>query len=201
MNYPFWKRLEDIFGAIVGLVVFLPLLPFIALAVKLEYPRSPLIVKLPRVSGGKIVKVYKFRNMVPDADKMKPGLKHLNERTDGPFFKIKKDPRVTRVGRFLRKFRLDELPQLVNVLRGDLALVGPRPHEPEEVKKYPPEFAHVPRARAGATGLSQVSGASSLAFKKELELDDHYLKNRSPFADFKIIMRTLGILFFDPTAV
>ena len=201
MNYPSWKRVEDILGAVIGLVVFSPLLPFIILAVKLEYPRSPVVVKLRRVSGGKTILVYKFRNMIPDADKMKPGLKHLNERTDGPFFKIKNDPRVTPIGRFLRKFRLDELPQLVNVLRGDLALVGPRPHESEEVENYPAEFAHIPQVRAGATGLSQVSGASSLPFRKELELDDYYLKNKSPIMDIKIIIKTLGILFFDPTAV
>ena len=193
--------MEDITGAVVGLAVFSPIMLLIALAVKIEYPKSPVVVKLKRVSGGRVIGVYKFRNMVPGADKMKQSLKHLNLRTDGPFFKIKRDPRVTPVGRFLRKFRLDELPQLFNVLKGDLALVGPRPHELEEVEAYPAEFTDVPKERAGATGLSQVSGASSLPFLKELELDSHYIKNKSPFLDFKIIMKTLGILFFDPTAV
>lgn len=201
MKYPFWKRFEDIFGAICGLILFAPLAPFVILAIKFEFPRAPFLVKLPRVSEGRIVNVYKFRNMVPDADKMKDGLRHLNERTDGPFFKISKDPRVTRVGRVLRKFRIDEFPQLLNVLKGELALVGPRPHEPGEVDQYPPEFKDVPQARAGATGLSQVSGASSLPFLKELQLDQNYLKNRSLFTDLKIIVKTATILFSDPTAV
>lgn len=200
-SYPVWKRTEDVIGSIAGLIFFMPFAPIIALVIKLEYPSEPVLVKLKRVSGGRQINVYKFRNMVPGADKMKPGLLHLNERTDGPFFKINKDPRVTRVGRFLRKFRIDEFPQLLNVLKGELSLVGPRPHEPGEVDKYPAEFAHVPRARAGATGLSQVSGASSLPFLKELKLDSSYLKNKSLFGDIKIILKTVFILFSDPTAV
>ena len=200
-TYPTWKRFEDIVGAIAGMLFFLPFAPFVALAVKLEHPKSPVLVRLPRISGGEIIMIYKFRNMVPDADKMKPGLAHLNERADGPFFKIRKDPRVTRVGRVLRKFRIDEFPQLLNVLKGELSLVGPRPHEPGEVDKYPPEYRHVPMARAGATGLSQVSGASSLPFEKELELDSLYLARQSLFIDTKIILKTVLILFSDPTAV
>ena len=132
---------------------------------------------------------------------MKPSLGHLNERLDGPFFKIKKDPRITKVGLFLRKFRLDEFPQLVNVLAGDLSLVGPRPHEPGEVACYPKDYASIALARAGVTGLSQVSGASSLPFMEELKLDRSYLEKRSLLLDAKIIGKTLAILFFDPTAV
>jgi len=125
----------------------------------------------------------------------------MNERADGPFFKIKKDPRVTRVGRVLRKFRLDEFPQLLNVLKGELALVGPRPHEPEEVIHYPKEYAHLLLVKAGVTGLSQVNGASSLPFLTELELDSRYLENQSAWLDLVIIAKTISILFFDPTAV
>ena len=132
---------------------------------------------------------------------MKPVLASLNERKDGSFFKIKKDPRITRVGKILRKFRIDEFPQLTNVLKGELSLVGPRPHEPEEVFSYPPEFKHLILAKAGVTGLSQVNGASSLPFLKELTLDNYYLKNQSFWLDSKIIIKTILILFFDPTAV
>lgn len=199
--YPAWKRAEDIIGAIFGLIVFLPLAPFIIIAVKFEDPLSPVLVRLPRVSQGRIIHIYKFRNMIPNAHKMKDKLAHLNERTDGPFFKIKHDPRITPVGRVLRKFRLDELPQLINVLRGELSLVGPRPHEPKEVEKYPDKYKHIIEFRAGATGLSQVSGASSLPFLKELELDSHYVSKRSPLMDIKIIVKTLSILFTDPSAV
>ena len=201
MNYPVWKRIEDILGSILGLILLAPFVPIIAIAIKLENFRYPVFVKLPRISEGRTILLYKFNNMVLGAEKMKESLIHLNERKDGPFFKIAKDPRVTRVGRVLRKFRIDEFPQLINVLKGELALVGPRPHEPEEVASYPEQFKNVPNFRAGATGLSQVSGASSLRFIKELELDDKYIKNMSLAGDLKILLRSVLILFFDPTAV
>ncbi|HEY4498314.1 MAG TPA: sugar transferase [Candidatus Paceibacterota bacterium] len=200
MSYPFWKRIIDIGGALVGLLIILPLTPFIALAIKIESPGA-VIVKLNRISRGKTVKVYKFRSMVKGAEKMKTNLLMFNERNDGPFFKMKNDPRVTRVGRILRRFRIDEFPQLINILKGELALVGPRPHEPGEVIHYPGEYKNLILARAGVTGLSQISGASSLTAAKELEFDQFYLKNLSFGLDLKIITKTLAILFFDPTAV
>ena len=132
---------------------------------------------------------------------MKKLLSVLNERSDGPFFKIKNDPRITKVGRILRKFRIDEFPQLINVLKGEMALVGPRPHEPEEVIYYPEEYKHIILARAGITGLSQVNGASGLPFLKELELDSHYVKNRSLLLDGKILAKTAVFIFSDPTAI
>lgn len=184
----------------VGLLIILPLTPFIALAIKIESPGA-VIVKLNRISRGKTVKVYKFRSMVKGAEKMKTNLLMFNERNDGPFFKMKNDPRVTRVGRILRRFRIDEFPQLINILKGELALVGPRPHEPGEVIHYPGEYKNLILARAGVTGLSQISGASSLTAAKELEFDQFYLKNLSFGLDLKIITKTLAILFFDPTAV
>lgn len=190
----------DILGASIGILLTLPFLPFIYAAVKLD-SEGPLFVKLTRVSEGRPVGIYKLRSMVDGAHQKKAELRHLNERTDGPFFKIKNDPRITRVGRLLRKFRFDEIPQFWNVLRGELTLVGPRPHEPEEVQAYPEEYAHVTLARAGITGLSQVSGASSLPFLKELELDSHYVRNQSLLFDLKIIGKTVKIFFSDPTAV
>ena len=201
VKYPFWKCVEDILGALLGFLLILPLLPFIIIAIKLEYPKEPVFVKLPRVSGGRVINVYKFRNMVPNAERLKKDLLHLNERKDGPFFKIAKDPRVTRVGRVLRKFRLDEFPQLINVLKGELSLVGPRPHEPEEVSRYPEGYKVIREHRAGVTGLSQVSGASSLKFMEELELDKFYVERRTLWMDIKILFKTVAILFFDPSAV
>ncbi len=200
MNYPLWKRALDVFGSLVGITIIIPLFPFIALAIKLQ-DGGTVFVKLPRVSEGMEIYVYKFRSMIPDAMSRKKELEPLNERHDGPFFKMKHDPRVTKVGKLLRKFRLDEFPQLWNVLKGELALVGPRPHEPGEIAKYPPQYSHLPALRSGVTGLSQVSGASSLSFMKELELDDHYSKHSSFGGDLKIIIRTVAILFTDPTAV
>jgi len=200
VQYPFWKKSIDIFGAIVGLFVISPLVPVIVLAIVVE-TRGGAIVRLERISEGNVIKVYKFRSMAHDAEVRKAQLLHLNERGDGPFFKIRKDPRVTRVGRIIRKFRIDEFPQLVNVLKGELALVGPRPHEPGEVSQYPDEYKPILSARAGVTGYSQVNGASSLPFLKELELDKYYIDNMSSLLDAKIISKTISILFFDPTAV
>lgn len=201
MTYKIIKRITDLLGAFLGITLILPLLPFIAIAIKLD-SKGPILVKLYRVSAGENIKVYKFRTMRENSHHLKYSeLAPLNERKDGPFFKIKNDPRLTRVGKILRKFRLDEFPQLLNVLKDDLSLVGPRPHEPEEIKNYPPEYRGLPFAKAGVTGLSQVSGASSLQFLKELELDSYYVKNQSLWLDLKIIMKTLVILLFDPTAV
>ena len=194
------RRLLDIFGAAIGLLILAPFVPLIAAAIRME-SRGPIFVKLDRVSAGKTIKVYKFRSMYNGAHRMKGILTVLNERSDGPFFKIRKDPRVTKVGRLLRKFRIDEFPQLINVLKGELSLVGPRPHEPEEVIFYPHPYKHLLLAKAGITGLSQVSGASGLAFMKELELDDFYVKNRNLALDAKILARTAKIIFSDPTAV
>src|SRR3989344_2778065 len=193
------RRVLDIIGATLGLLAIAPFAPLIALAIKIE-SKGPAVVKLNRVSGGRTVKVYKFRSMYDGAHLMKPALSVLNERSDGPFFKIRKDPRLTRVGKILRKFRIDEFPQLINVLKGELALVGPRPHEPAEVIQYPPEYKHLILAKSGITGLSQVSGASSLPFLKELELDSHYVNNRSLWLDAKIVSKTIKIIFSDPTA-
>ncbi len=194
------KKIIDVGGAVLGLVFFSPLYLPIILAIKLE-SRGPVVVKLDRISGGKKIKVYKFRSMIDGAHSMKRGLAHLNERKDGPLFKIKNDPRLTGIGRVIRKFRIDEIPQLFNVLKGEMSLVGPRPHEPEEVAAYPEGFRHLPVAKAGVTGFSQVNGASSLPFLKELEFDDYYLKNWSVGFDLKIIAKTLWIIFSDPTAV
>jgi len=196
----FLKRILDIAGASLGLLAISPFVPLIAAAILWESP-GPVLVKLSRVSKGKVIKVYKFRSMMHGAHAMKPTLAHLNERRDGPFFKIKNDPRLTRSGKVLRKFRIDEFPQLVSVLTGELALVGPRPHEPEEVIHYPGEHQHLLLAKAGVTGLSQVNGASSLPFLRELELDSRYVRNPSLLADLKIIGKTVAIVFSDPTAV
>jgi lipopolysaccharide/colanic/teichoic acid biosynthesis glycosyltransferase len=194
------KRISDIVGSLAGLIFILPFSPFIALAIILEDGR-PVLVKIDRISEGKIIGVYKFRSMIRGAHGMKSSLKGLNERKDGPFFKIKDDPRLTKTGKFLRKLRVDEFPQFLNVLKGELALVGPRPHEPGELAAYPEEFRKLYFAKAGLTGLSQVSGASALPFRKELELDLYYMEHQSLWLDLKIILKTVWIFFSDPTGV
>lgn len=194
------RRLFDIIGALAGLTLSLPFWPLIILAIKLESSGTGL-VRLARVSGGKLIYVYKFRSMIGGAHTLKRNFFHLNERKDGPFFKIKNDPRLTKVGRIIRKFRIDEIPQFINVLKGDLRLVGPRPHEPEEVIHYPDEYKHLILAKAGLTGYSQVNGASSLPFLEELKLDSLYVKHRDLWLDLQILGKTVKIFFSDPSAV
>ena len=194
------KRLFDIVGALCGLLFILPFTPFIAYAIWRE-DKGSVFVGIPRVSEGRVITVWKFRTMVPGAHAMKKELLHLNERTDGPLFKVKDDPRLTRVGKVLRMLRVDEFPQFWNVLTGELALVGPRPHEPEEIAAYPDEFKHLANAKAGLTGLSQVMGASALPFRKELEYDAAYLEKPSLMFDMKILLKTVLIFFTDPSGV
>lgn len=200
MAYRRMKRFLDIIGSLLGLFLFAPLAPFIAIAIKLD-SRGPVMVRLERISSGKTIRAYKFRSMINGAHEMKSRLLEFNERRDGPFFKIKNDPRLTKVGRVIRRFRWDEFPQLLNVLTGELSLVGPRPHEPVEVINYPGPYRHLILEKAGVTGLSQVNGASSLPFLKELAYDSYYVKKQNLWLDAKIILKTLAILFFDQNAV
>ncbi|MCK9187274.1 MAG: sugar transferase [Candidatus Colwellbacteria bacterium] len=199
-RYPAWKRAMDLGIAFFSAVAFLPLFPLIAIAIKVD-SKGPVFAKCERISGGKKIRVYKFRSMVKDAELMKNKFMHMNNRSEGPFFKIKEDPRVTRVGKFLRAYRIDEVPQIINVLKGNMAIVGPRPHEPEEVDQYPEKYKELSLYRAGITGISQVSGASSLNWLKELELDMDYIKNISFKKDMAIILKTIFIFFFDPTGI
>lgn len=195
-----FKRIFDIVGAIGGLIFILPFTPFIALAIILE-DGWPFLIKLDRVSQGKVIKIYKFRTMVKNAVELKPNLMPLNERKDGPFFKITNDPRVTKVGKILRKLRLDEFPQVINVLKNEMSLVGPRPYPPEEIEVYPAEFKMLAQAKGGITGLSQVMGASKLSARRTMELDLYYVEHQSFWLDLKILLKTVWIFFSDPTGV
>lgn len=194
------KRIIDILGSILGLLFIAPFFPLIALAIFTEDGR-PIIVKLDRVSQGKVIKIYKFRSMKRGAEKEKVFLSHLNGRNDGPFFKAENDPRITKVGKFLRRTRLDEFPQFLNVLKSELSLVGPRPHEPEEMLKYPPEYQKIFLAKSGLTGISQITAAPYLLFQTELELDLYYIENQSILSDLKIIWKTLLIFLTRPDGI
>ncbi len=194
------KRFIDVIGSTLGILLTFLFLPFVALAIKLD-DGGPVFVRLERVSSGRIVNVFKFRSMAENACDFKPILASYNERRDGPFFKMKNDPRITRVGRILRKFKLDELPQLFNVFTGELSLVGPRPHEPAEVIHYPGRFKKLIMAKSGMTGLSQINGASNLPFLTELELDRYYVESRSLRLDFKILAKTAFLVLFDYSGV
>ncbi|MDP3725023.1 MAG: sugar transferase [Nanoarchaeota archaeon] len=187
------KRCMDIIGGLIGLMVLLIIAPAIAAAILGEDGR-PIFIKQKRVSRGKMVNVWKFRSMVKNAEGLRENLRHLNERSDGPFFKIRNDPRVTRVGKFIRKTRLDEFPQFINVVRGELSLVGPRPHEPEEISKYPEKYKKLPLEKAGLTCFSQITGRPFLPFEEEMEFDLLYLKKKSIWTDMRIIANTIKIL-------
>lgn len=200
MAHSIVKRGIDIVGSSIGLFFIFIAYPFISLLIRSDSP-GPALIKLPRISRGRMMYVFKFRSMRHNAHPEKKTLQHLNERKDGSFFKISNDPRITRVGRILRKWHIDEFPQLINVLKGELSLVGPRPHEPEEMYEYPTPYRHLLLAKAGITGLSQVNGASGLPFLKELELDSEYIRRQSLLLDFKILLKTLYIFFFDPNGM
>ncbi|MBI2062773.1 MAG: sugar transferase [Candidatus Yanofskybacteria bacterium] len=193
------KRIIDIFGSLLGLIILLPLFTLIALAIKWETEGS-VFVHLDRVSRNKHFKLHKFRSMIKDAEKYKIYLAPLNERTDSPLFKIKDDPRITGVGRFLRHFRLDEFPQLWNVLGGKISLVGPRPHQPDEISQYEKHHRRVLAIKAGITGLAQISGSSDLPFEEEVALDTFYIENWSLWQDIKILILTVLKILRDKSA-
>jgi exopolysaccharide biosynthesis polyprenyl glycosylphosphotransferase len=186
----FFKRLLDLTISATALILLSPLLAIVALAVKRDSP-GPVLYRSPRV-GRKARKFvcYKFRTMVADADARKENLRCRNERA-GPFFKIEDDPRVTRVGRFLRKYSLDELPQLWNVIRGDMSLVGPRPHPLDDYERYDLEHLRRLDVKPGITGLWQVTARRDPSFEKNISLDIAYIENWSLWLDGKILLKTV----------
>jgi exopolysaccharide biosynthesis polyprenyl glycosylphosphotransferase len=184
------KRLTDIVGSAVALVLCLPFIPLIALVIKLN-SRGPILYRSIRLGQHqKPFIFYKFRSMVDGAHESRNFILHLNE-AEGPVFKIANDPRVTLIGRFLRRTSIDELPQLINVLRGDMSLVGPRPPIPEEVEKYEPWQRRRLDVKPGITCLWQISGRSKLGFDEWMRLDIQYIQHQSFLLDLKILLRTI----------
>jgi lipopolysaccharide/colanic/teichoic acid biosynthesis glycosyltransferase len=184
------KRLLDVVGALACLAIGLPLMGLLAIVIKLE-SRGPVLYRSKRIGlGGVPFTFYKLRSMVDGAERHRHRLSHLNE-TDGPVFKMTRDPRVTRVGRFLRTTSLDELPQLFNVLKGEMSLVGPRPPIPEEVAQYEPWQLKRLSVRPGLTCLWQISGRSRIGFQEWMRLDLEYIRHQSLRLDMKILIRTL----------
>ena len=193
------KRLIDFIGALLGLIILSPLFGIIAFLVKWDSD-GPVLVELKRISQGREFNLYKFRSMIKDAEKLKKFLWSYNERKDGPLFKMKDDPRITKIGRFLRKYRIDELAQLINVLKGEMSLIGPRPHQPDEIAHYRKHHTKVLAIKAGMTGFAQVGGSSDLPFEEEIKLDTYYIENWSLITDLKILLKTLVILLKDRSA-
>ena len=188
------KRALDVFVSALALIFLSPLLLLLALIVKAD-SEGPVFYASRRVGKkGREFSCYKFRTMVADADHQKTRLHHLNER-DGVLFKITNDPRITRAGRILRKYSLDELPQLWNVLRGDMSLVGPRPPLANEVKQYQLEYLRRLEAAPGITGLWQVEARNHPSFDRYISLDLHYIENWSFALDVQILLRTVSVVF------
>ncbi len=184
------KRLLDLAIILLLSIPTLLVMAAIAIAIKLD-SEGPIIYTSPRVGrDGKLFMMYKFRSMVSNADEQKEALRELNE-ADGPLFKIKQDPRQTRVGRLLRRLSLDELPQLFNVLSGEMSLVGPRPPLPEEVELYKPWHRQRLAVVGGMTGLWQVSGRSDLSFDELCMLDIYYIENWTLGLDIRILLQTI----------
>lgn len=194
-TYLFIKRFIDILASLFGLILLSPIFLIVALLIKLEDPRGPILFKQVRIGKSeKEFGMYKFRSMVTDAeDRLKDLLQH-NE-VSGAMFKMKDDPRVTKIGKFIRKTSIDELPQLLNVLKGDMSLVGPRPPLPREVKEYTSYDKQRLLVTPGCTGLWQVTDRNSVGFKEMVELDLTYIKNRSLGLDIKLILKTVLVLF------
>jgi exopolysaccharide biosynthesis polyprenyl glycosylphosphotransferase len=189
-----FKRSFDILFSLVALTALAPVVAAIALAVKLDSP-GPVFYSSERIGKkGRVFCCTKFRTMVADAEQLKTELLHMNER-DGVLFKVSNDPRITRLGRFLRKYSLDELPQFWNVLRGEMSIVGPRPPLASEVKEY--KLSHLRRldVTPGITGLWQVQGRQDPSFASYVSLDVTYIDNWSVWLDFQILLRTIAVVF------
>lgn len=193
------KRVTDIVCSIIGLVVLSPILIITAIAIKID-SKGPVFFKQDRVGKDEqLFSMYKFRSMVVNAEELKKNLEDENEMS-GPMFKIKKDPRITKVGRFIRKTSIDELPQLFNVLKGDMSLVGPRPSLPKEVAAFEPWMKERLTVLPGLTCIWQVSGRNNIPFKQWMELDIKYVRERSYLLDLKLIFKTFFVLFGDDNA-
>lgn len=193
--YLITKRLMDLIGAILGLLLLLPVFIVVAIFIKLEDPKGPVFFYQTRVGkNGKEFKMYKFRSMVTDAEERLKELLKYNE-VSGAMFKMKDDPRITNIGRFIRKTSIDELPQFINVLLGDMSLVGPRPPLPREVDEYTDYDKQRLLVTPGCTGLWQVSARNSVGFDEMVQLDLTYINNRSIIYDIKVILKTIGVLF------
>lgn len=199
-SYLFTKRMMDIIGSLIGILLLSLLFVLIAILIKIEDPNGKVLFSQERVGkDGKSFKMYKFRSMVSNAEEKLQELLMYNE-VSGAMFKMKDDPRVTKVGKFIRKTSIDELPQLFNVLKGEMSLVGPRPPLSREVVEYTEYDRQRLLVTPGCTGLWQVSGRSNIGFKEMVELDLEYIRKRNVLFDIKIILKTITIVLFSKGA-
>ena len=197
--YEICKRTIDIIGAGLGLILLSPIIAVVACAVKVT-SKGPIFFSQKRVGkNGELFEMYKFRSMVVNAEELKENLEDKNEMS-GPMFKIKDDPRITKVGKFIRKTSIDELPQLWNVLKGDMSLVGPRPSLPKEVEQFDNWMFKRLSVRPGLTCYWQVSGRNNIDFEDWMKLDIKDVEERNLWIDIKLIFKTVFVLFGDKNA-
>ena len=198
--YLFFKRLIDILGAGFGLIILSPLFLIVAIAIKFEDSKGSVLFSQKRVGQyGKEFNMYKFRSMVSNAEELKAKLMEQNEMS-GPMFKMKHDPRITKVGKFIRKTSIDELPQLINILKGEMSLVGPRPSLPKEIAKFEPWMLERLEVKPGLTCYWQVMGRNDIDFEDWMKLDIKYVHDRNLWLDIKLIFKTFFVLFGDESA-
>ena len=198
--YLFLKRLIDIVGSGLGILILIPVFLIIGILIKLEDPKGSVFFSQKRNGlNGKEFNMYKFRSMVHNAEDLLESLMSKNEM-DGPVFKINDDPRITKVGKVIRRTSIDELPQLFNVLKGDMSLVGPRPPIPHEVDQYNSYQMQRLAVKPGLTCIWQVSGRNNIGFDEWVEMDIEYIKTRNLWLDIKLIFKTVGVLFGDDNA-
>lgn len=210
--YSLSKRILDILGSILGLIILLPLYLFVAIIIKLN-SEGPILADTPMRVGknGKLFKMYKFRSMIANAHKIlrsDPNYKKLYEEYKKSNFKLTKDPRITRVGKFIRKYSLDELPQLINVLKGEMSLVGPRAYYADELDQQQKNFPESQKfvkiilsGKPGVTGLWQVTGRSEIDFEKRVKMDALYVSKKSILYDLLIILKTIPAVISGKGAV
>lgn len=197
--YRFIKRSFDIIASFIGLIVLSPIFLLVAIAIKLD-DGGPVFYNQERIGkNGKPFKMYKFRSMKVNADQELNNLIHKNE-IEGAMFKIKDDPRITRVGKFIRKSSIDEFPQLLNVLLGQMSIVGPRPPLPREVQMYSDYDWQRLYVRPGCTGLWQVTVRNSVGFHEMVNIDLEYIKKRGFWLDIKIMLKTIKVIFIPNSA-
>ncbi|MCV4233779.1 sugar transferase [Virgibacillus sp. LDC1] len=193
--YRILKRAMDFIFALMGLVLLSPLFLIISILIKLEDPKGSIFFYQTRIGKDeKSFRMYKFRSMVSNAEELLEELLDQNE-ISGAMFKMKEDPRITKIGKFIRRTSIDELPQLWNVIRGEMSLVGPRPALPREVDQYSSYDKLRLSVIPGCTGLWQVSGRNKLSFYEMVELDLKYIEQRGIITDIKIILHTVRVLF------
>ena len=198
--YNICKRLIDIFGSIFGLILFSPIFLIVAILIKIEDPKGKVFFSQERCGKYPTTfKMYKFRSMVHNAEALLEQLQDKNEM-NGPVFKIKDDPRITKVGKFIRKTSIDELPQLINVLKGDMSFVGPRPALIKEVEQYNSYQMQRLSVKPGITCYWQVSGRNNIDFDEWVELDLKYIRERNLWLDIKLIFMTIPALLGDKNA-